>query len=71
MIIARKTIFYGDGPTILRRRAGNRQGRRNRKQREQILTIGNREHDFYYCKHDGSLDDGFEIVSHPATAEYI
>ena len=26
--------------------------------------------DRIYCKHDGSLDDGFEIVSHPATLEY-
>ena len=26
--------------------------------------------DFVYCKYDGSLDDGFEIVSHPATLEY-
>lgn len=25
---------------------------------------------FVYLKHDGSLDDGFEIVSHPATMEY-
>lgn len=23
-----------------------------------------------YCKHDGSLDDGFEIVSHPMTLDY-
>lgn len=23
-----------------------------------------------YCKHDGSLDDGFEIVTHPMTLEY-
>lgn len=23
-----------------------------------------------YCKHDGSLNDGFEIVSHPATLDY-
>lgn len=25
---------------------------------------------FLYCKDDGSLDDGFEIVSHPATLRY-
>jgi hypothetical protein len=23
-----------------------------------------------YCKHDGSLDDGFEIVTHPCTLDY-
>ena len=26
--------------------------------------------DRIYCKHDGSLDDGFEIVSHPCTLRY-
>lgn len=29
-------------------------------------TIG-----FTYCKHDGSLDNGIELVSHPATLEYL
>ena len=23
-----------------------------------------------YCKHDGSLDDGFEMVTHPMTLDY-
>lgn len=36
---------------------------------EKILAIGNRDLDRVYCKHDGSLTDGFEIVSHPATLE--
>lgn len=26
---------------------------------------------FTYCKHDGSLDNGIELVSHPATLEYL
>ena len=26
--------------------------------------------DYAYCKHDGSLNNGFEIVSHPATLDY-
>ena len=34
------------------------------------MNIGNRINEHIYCKHDGSLDDGFEIVSHPATLEY-
>lgn len=25
---------------------------------------------FAYCSHDGSLNDGFEIITHPATMEY-
>ncbi len=37
---------------------------------EQIMNIANVRNEHIYCKHDGSLDDGFEIVSHPATLEY-
>ena len=32
-----------------------------------VLTILNEEDNFAYCKRDGSLDDGFEIVTHPCT----
>ena len=35
-----------------------------------LLDIGNTEYEHIYCKHDGSLDDGIEIVSHPMTLEY-
>ena len=37
---------------------------------ERVMNIGNREKCHIYCKHDGSLDDGFEIVSHPMTLDY-
>ena len=30
----------------------------------------NAKHPLAYCKHDGSLDDGFEIVTHPLTLDY-
>ena len=36
-----------------------------------LLDIANgsgREH--LYCKHDGSLEDGFELVTHPMTLDY-
>ena len=35
-----------------------------------LLNIANRKHSLAYCKHDGSLDDGFEIVTHPMSLEY-
>lgn len=35
-----------------------------------ILHIANAEQPLAYCKHDGSLDDGFEIVTHPMTLDY-
>lgn len=35
-----------------------------------LLFIGNREQELIYCKHDGSLDDGFEIVTHPMSLDW-
>ncbi|MHC1695860.1 MAG: amidoligase family protein [Eubacteriales bacterium] len=37
---------------------------------QELLNIGNKYEEHIYIKHDGSLDDGFEIVSHPATPGY-
>ena len=37
---------------------------------ERILALANQSEERIYCKHDGSLDDGFEIVSHPMTMDY-
>ncbi len=35
-----------------------------------IRGVGNQAHEHIYVKHDGSLDDGLEIVSHPMTLAY-
>ena len=35
-----------------------------------IVAVANREAEHIYCKHDGSLNDGFEIVTHPMTIDY-
>lgn len=37
---------------------------------EKILKIANKSDDIMYIKHDGSLDEGFELVTHPMTLEY-
>lgn len=37
---------------------------------QQLLDVMNDCNEHIYIKHDGSLDDGFEIVSHPATLAY-
>lgn len=37
---------------------------------EEILKIANRQEEYMYIKHDGSLDDGMELVSHPANLDY-
>lgn len=36
----------------------------------QIMDLTNHPEEHIYCKHDGSLEDGFEIVSHPMTLDY-
>lgn len=37
---------------------------------KQSIDIVNQKSEIIYCKHDGSLRNGFEIVSHPCTYEY-
>ena len=37
---------------------------------ETLLDIGNSHGEHIYIKHDGSLDEGFEIVTHPMTLRY-
>jgi uncharacterized C2H2 Zn-finger protein len=43
-------------------------GKDNKKAKELLKIVNGNEHEKYvYIKHDGSLNDGFEIVSQPAT----
>ena len=42
----------------------------SRENAGELLCIGNCNAENIYCKHDGSLDDGFEIVTHPMTLLY-
>ena len=64
-------IFYGDGPRFFGVEleidgAGERDS-----SAERLLDIANGNGlEQLYCKHDGSLDDGFELVTHPMTLEY-
>lgn len=45
-------------------------GGENGENAEKLLDIVNATDEHVYIKHDGSLNDGFEIVSHPATLNY-
>lgn len=61
-------IFHGEGNRLLGVELEVDRGGYNQSvAREVIDILGD---DFVYCKYDGSLDDGFEIVSHPATLDY-
>ena len=62
--------FYGAGQQFFGVELEIDKGGELASNAEKILAVGNRNAEYFYCKHDGSLDDGFEIVSHPATAEY-
>ena len=43
------------------------EGGEDRYSAEKLLNIANAERENMYIKHDGSLDDGMELVSHPMT----
>ncbi len=37
---------------------------------KELLNYVNQENDYIYAKHDGSLSNGFELVTHPMTLDY-
>jgi hypothetical protein len=64
-------IFYGDDdPLYMGVELEIDKGGEYNENARAILDIANAENETIYCKHDGSLNRGFEIVSHPCTLEY-
>ena len=63
-------IFYGGGPLYMGVELEIDEGGGSDNQARKLLEIANGESERIYCKHDGSLNDGFEIVSHPMTLAY-
>lgn len=63
-------IFYGEGRRFLGVELEIDEGGERNSCAKEIHHIGNQEDDHIYMKHDGSLDDGFEIVTHPMTLGY-
>lgn len=65
-----ETVFYGDGKRYfgveLEVDCGGKDGENALK----LKNTANFSHEYIYIKSDGSLDDGFEIVSHPMTLNY-
>ena len=64
-------IFYGDGSRYLGVELEIDEGGESDSRAKQLLSIANRVENRMYCKHDGSLDDGIEMVTHPMTLEII
>lgn len=63
-------IFYGSGDLFYGVELEIDRGGEVASNAEKLLEIANSNSEHLYCKHDGSLDDGFEMVSHPASLYY-
>ena len=62
-------IFYGKGPRYFGVELEIDGAGEYDSNASALLKIANAHHDHIYCKHDGSLDEGFEIVTHPNDLE--
>ena len=62
--------FYGDGDRYFGVELEIDMAGEDDENADAILNIGNAWPNHIYCKHDGSLDEGFEIVTHPMTLDY-
>lgn len=63
-------IFYGSGDLFLGVELEIDKGGEKGEHAQTILDIANEKEEHLYCKHDGSIEDGFELVSHPMTLAY-
>ena len=62
--------FFGNGKRFLGVELEVDCGGKDDGNASTLKEIGNVQHEHIYIKSDGSLDDGFEIVSHPMTLDY-
>ena len=58
-------MFYGDSKMHLGVELEIDDGGEINSMAQQILNVANERSEHLYCKHDGSIDDGFELVTHP------
>lgn len=62
--------FYGSGNLFYGIELEIDKGGEYDKNAEVLLSIANENSNVLYAKHDGSIDNGFELVSEPATLDY-
>lgn len=62
--------FYGEGTRFFGVELEMDEGGEDMDNASELVEIANAKQDLAYCKHDGSLHDGFEIVTHPMTLEF-
>lgn len=63
-------IFYGSGELFMGVELEIDKGGEENLNAQTLLDIANYPDERIYCKHDGSINDGFEIVSHPMSLDY-
>lgn len=63
-------IFYGSGNLFYGIELEVDEGGESHDNAETLLDISNCSADVLYAKHDSSINDGFELVSHPMTLDY-
>jgi hypothetical protein len=63
-------IFHGQGSRFMGVELEIDKGGKEEKQAKELYGIANGNGEHIYIKHDGSLNNGFEIVTHPMTLDY-
>ncbi len=63
-------VFYGEGSRYFGVELEIDGAGENSRNACQLMRLANRGRELIYCKHDGSLADGFEIVTHPMTLDF-
>lgn len=63
-------IFYGNTKRYLGVELEVDGAGEDRDNARRVLAVANRDADHLYIKHDGSLDEGFELVTHPMSLNY-
>ena len=63
-------IFFGNGPRYFGVELEIDGAGESSSNAGDIMEIANQKADHIYCKHDGSLENGFEIVTNPMSLEY-
>ncbi len=63
-------LFYGSGDLFMGVELEIDGAGEYSENAKKLLDIANHTEERIYCKHDGSLNEGFEIVSHPMSLDY-
>lgn len=63
-------VFHGAGPRFFGVELEIDEAGECTSSARALMAVANRDGAHAYCKHDGSLEEGFEIVTHPMSLDY-